>query len=34
MAYAFKFGTGKPHEDPVDTEAHIFVLRGEYLGND
>jgi hypothetical protein len=33
MAYTFKIGTGKPHEDPVDTEAQIFVLRGEYVFN-
>jgi hypothetical protein len=31
MSYTFKFGAGKPHEDPVDTQAQIFVVRGEYL---
>ena len=31
MACTFKFEAGKPHEDPVDKEAWIFVLRAEYL---
>jgi hypothetical protein len=31
MAYTLKFGTGKLHENPVDTQAQIFVVRGEYL---
>jgi len=31
MACTFKFGAGQPHEDPVDTEAQIFVLGAEYL---
>ena len=26
-----KFEGGKPHADPVDIEAWIFVLRAEYL---
>ena len=33
MACTFKFGAGKPPEDPVDTEAQIFVFRVEYLGD-
>jgi hypothetical protein len=31
MVYTFKFETGKPHEDPVDIDAWIFVLTTEYL---
>jgi len=31
MACTFKFEAGKPHEDPVDIEAWIFVFRAEYL---
>jgi hypothetical protein len=34
MACTFKFEAGKPHEDPVDTEAQIFVLRAEYFEDD
>jgi hypothetical protein len=31
MVYSFKFEDGKPHEDPVDIDAWIFVFRAEYL---
>jgi hypothetical protein len=31
MTCTFKFGADKPHEDPVDADAQIFVLSGEYL---
>jgi hypothetical protein len=27
MVCTFKFEAGKPHEDPVDIDAWIFVLR-------
>ncbi len=31
MVCTFKFETGKPHEDPVDIDTWIFVLRAKYL---
>ena len=31
MACTFKFEAGKPHEDPVDIKAWIFVVGAEYL---
>ena len=34
MSYTFKFEAGKPHEDPVDIEAWIFVFIAEYLEDD
>ena len=31
MACSFKFEVCKPHEDPVDIDAWIFMLRAECL---